>query len=336
MYEYANRLSEKGYVVYITYPLITKYMKYRWPYLIRLLISYIEGFHTDEWFSFNKSITRSYVKAVKDKYIRKSDIIITTWWSTASDVGQLSLDKGKKINLIQGYENWEGHEDLLHKSYNMKGVVNVVVASYLKDIVETYTDIPVTFIPNAIDNEKYNISNPIDKRDPYKICMMYSIQEIKGSGYGIEALKKLKNIHPELEVEFFGICPEPDNLPEWIKYYRNPDNLEDLYNRNSIFISNSLTEGMALTPMEAMFCGCACVLTDIKGHSEYAKNNETCILYEVGNIEQLYLTLSGFIQNNQKRIDIAKTGNVFIERFSWDNAVFEMDNLIKRLLKDDN
>ena len=332
MYEYANRLADLGYSIHITYPIETKYIPYRFPYWIRLALSYIEGFRTCEWFPFRKGITRSYVESVKEEYIRPADVIIATWWSTAYDVGLLSYEKGKKINLIQGYENWEGHEDLLHASYDMVGMTNVVVASYLKNIVQQYTEKPVLVIPNAIDTTEYKITCPIEKRNPYKVCMLYSIQEIKGSSYGIEALKLVKNTYPDLEVELFGICPKPEGLPDWITFYRNPSDLCDLYNRNSIFLSNSFTEGMALTPMEAMFCGCASVLTDIKGHSEYAIDNETVLLYEAGNASQLSDKIIDLLKDNEKRMRIADAGNRFVQQFSWDNAVSKMDKLIKDLI----
>lgn len=332
MYEYANRLVKLGYNVHITYPIMTKYMNYRFPYIIRLLLTYIEGFRTNRWFDFDSRITLSYVKEISDKYIKDSDVIISTWWSTSYDVGNLSPQKGKKINLIQGYENWEGHEDLLHTSYNMPNMVNVVVASYLKDIVKKYTKNEIILIPNAIDKKRFYISNYIEKRNPGTICMMYSIQDIKGSYYGLEAVKIVKQEYPELKVELFGICPEPEDLPDWIIFHRNPIDLPELYNRNAIFISNSFTEGMALTPMEAMFSGCACILTDILGHSEYGFDNLTALLYQVKNTEQLVDKIIYLLSDDQERVDLAKRGNEYIQKFSWDNAVVKMNEVIQQLI----
>ena len=334
MYEYANRLSRLGYSVHITYPIKTKYMEYRFPYIIRLLLTYIEGFRTSKWFDFDPKITMSYVKMVSDKYIKDSDVVISTWWSTSLDVGQLSKQKGKKINLIQGYENWIGHEDLLHASYDMKDTVDIVVASYLEKIVKQYTKNKVVLIPNAIDKKRFNIFNQIANRIPETVCMMYSIQEIKGSEYGIQALKIIKESYPKLQIEMFGVCPEPENLPDWILFHRNPSDLPDLYNRNSIFISNSLTEGMALTPMEAMFSGCASILTDIQGHAEYGIDNETALLFEAKNVDQLVEKISYLLKNNQARIDLAQKANEFIQRFSWDDAVMKMDDVIKQLISE--
>lgn len=333
MYEYANRLSDLGYRVHITYPLKTKYMEYRWPYAVRYLLSYIEGFRTSKWFDFRPNISMSYASEVNDRNIRDSDIVIATWWTTALEMGKLKERKGKKINFIQGYENWTGHEDELHESYNMEGVTNIVVATYLKEIVEKYTKNKTLLIPNAIDKEKYKVIKPIIERKPATVCMLYSIQEIKGSVYGLEAFSLVKDKYPELNVELFGICPEPENLPDWITFYREPKDLYSVYNRNAIFISNSLTEGMALTPMEAMFCGCAAVLTDIQGHAEYGRDNETALLYKAKDSKGLADKIINLIVDNDSRISLAERGNNFIQQFSWDIAVDKMDKIIKDLVR---
>ncbi|PXV60961.1 glycosyltransferase involved in cell wall biosynthesis [Dysgonomonas alginatilytica] len=333
MYEYANRLSDLGYDVHITYPLNTRYMEYRLPYIVRYLLTYIEGFRTSRWFDFRPKISMSYANSLKDQNVRDSDIIIATWWATALEMGALKNSKGKKINLIQGYENWTGHEDELHASYNMEGVTNIVVASYLKEIVEKYTENSTFLIPNAIDKDKYRVLESIEGRRSASICMLYSIQEIKGSIYGLEALVQVKEKYPELTVDLFGICPEPDNLPDWITFYRDPKDLCSIYNRNAIFISNSLTEGMALTPMEAMFCGCAAILTDIKGHEEYGKDNETALLYKAKDSNELANKIISLIVNNENRVSLAERGNSFIQQFSWDVAVDKMDKIVKNLVQ---
>jgi len=334
MYEYANRLADLGYSVHITYPIKTRFMKYRFPYFIRLIMSYIEGFRTYNWFQFNPNITRSYIKEVKNKYFSESDIILATWWSTAYDVGLLYEKKGKKINLIQGYEDWEGHVDLLHKSYNMKGITNVVVASYLEEIVKKYTSNRTVLIPNAIDTEVYKVKQSIEQRKAFRVCMLYSIQEIKGSHYGLKALNIVKQNYPELKVDLFGICHKPEHLPNWITYYRNHNDLTEIYNRNAIFISNSLTEGFGLVSVEALACGCALVCTDISGHREYAINEETALLVPVKNPEVMAEKVMFLIENNNYRIRLAKDGNSYVQNFSWDKAVKKMDNLIKELLQD--
>ena len=332
MYEYANRLAKMGYKVHLTFPIKTPYMKYRLPYFVRRILSELEGFNRDKWFVFHSSITMSYVPEVKDRYVLDADIVIATWWSTVLEMGKLNDKKGRKINLIQGFENWEGYEDLLYSSYNMKDTINIVVASYLKKIVALRTNNKIELIENGVDNTLYYIRKPIEERVPATVAMMYSKQEIKGSKYGLEALNKVKERIPELKVDLFGISSAPEGLPPWIKYYRDPNDLCDLYNRNAIFISNSFTEGFGLVSVESMFCGCALVCTNIEGHQEYAFDNETALLTEVADPEQMADRICYLIENNEYRLKLSQCGNSYVQRFSWENALEKMEDVIKNLL----
>ncbi len=304
-------------------------MKYRLPYPVRYILSKLEGFSRDKWFDFDPSITMSYVPEVKDKYITDADVVIATWWSTVLEMGKLRAAKGKKINLIQGFENWEGHEDLLYKSYNMDNTVNIVVARYLERIVRQQTDNRIELIENGVDNTVYHITREIDSRPAATVGMMYSTQEIKGSKYGLEALKLVKKEIPELQVQLFGISPCPEGLPQWMKYHRSPQNLREVYNSNAIFISNSFTEGFGLVSVEAMFCGCALICTDIEGHQEYAFEGETALLVKVGDARRMANNILFLINNNDYRISLARKGNEYVQRFRWENAVDKIEWVIK-------
>lgn len=332
MYEYANRLAKRGYRVHLTFPVKTAHMKYRLPYLVRRILSKLEGFNRDKWFEFDPAITMSYVPKVEDRYVEDADVVIATWWSTVLEMGTLSEKKGKKINLIQGFENWEGHEDLLFSSYDIKDTINIVVASYLMKIVSQHTTNRIELIENGIDSTIYRITKEINNRKPATVAMMYSKQEIKGSRYGLEALKIVKERIPELEVEMFGISPAPEFLPYWIKYYRDPDDLCRIYNRNAIFISNSFTEGFGLVSVESMFCGCALICTNIEGHQEYAFEGETALLTEVANFTQMADRICYLIENDEYRKALAQHGHDYVQRFSWDNAVEKMEKIIKSIL----
>lgn len=336
MYEYANRLSLLGYSVHVTYPIKTQFMKYRLPYWFRVLLSYIEGFKTNRWFKFNPDISMSYVPSVKDRYIIDADVVFVTWWATALEVGRLSKNKGLKINLIQGFENWTGREDMLYSSYNMPRTVNVVVASYLKEIVNKYTENRTEVVFNAVDNNLFYLTTPIQARSKYSLGMIYSDQEIKGSKYGLEALEIVKKKYPELNVVLFGVCPEPQGLPEWIKYYRNPSDLGKLHNQNAIFIANSLTEGFSLVSIEAMACGCALVCTDIPGHWEYALDKKTALLVPPKDSKAMAEKISYLIDHDKERIEMAERGYLFSQEFSWDISVKKMDKLLKEILNENS
>ena len=129
----------------------------------------------------------------------------------------------------------------------------------------------------------------------------------------------------------FGISPRPDKLPAWINYQRDPLNLREIYNRSAIFISNSFTEGFGLVSVEAMFCGCALICTDIEGHKEYAFEEKTALLVEPGNARQMADRIIHLVRNNDLRMQLAANGNEYVQRFRWENAVDKIVRVIEDL-----
>lgn len=328
-----NRLSLLGYHIQIFSPIDDKYLKYRLPIYFRRLIFFFSKNKKINWFSFNPEIKIKSIPFVSDRFLPKADIIISTWWSTSLAVGMLSKDRGAKINLVQGYEIWSEHRELVHASYNQRETTNIVVANYLKDIVAQYTDNPTIVINNAIDHSVYYIKNAAENRFAASVCMLYSSNEIKGSDYGIEVLGLVKEHYPSLLVTLFGVESRPLHLPEWINYVRNPDNLSDIYNQNAIFISNSLTEGMALTPLEAMACGCSLICTDIDGHKEYAIDGKTALLVDPKNVEKMVEKICFLIENSDFRTKLAENGSVFVKKYTWDESIKRMDEVIQNILQ---
>jgi glycosyltransferase involved in cell wall biosynthesis len=245
------------------------------------------------------------------------------------EVNKLSSKKGRKINLIQGYEIWTGHTELVHQSYSLDNVTNIVVSNYLMNLVHGMSgNIPVR-IPNPIDFSKFNIDILSKDRNPHSIMMMYSEDPIKGSEYGLKALEKVWREITDLKVILFGVYNPSVSFPEYITYHRSPGNLRALYNQSSVFLTPSLSEGWGLPSCEAMACGCALVCTNIDGHLDYAKDNDTALLVESRNIDDMAMKLLCLLKNSEYRIKIAERGNEFIQDFTWENSLELMENVLR-------
>ena len=70
---------------------------------------------------------------------------------------------GKKVYLIQGFENWVMSEDELYKTYQ-EGFTNIVVSSWLEKIVNNYSKNRAVLIKNPIDLNVYFPNTPIEKK----------------------------------------------------------------------------------------------------------------------------------------------------------------------------
>jgi glycosyltransferase involved in cell wall biosynthesis len=335
LFEYANKLADFGHEVTIYYPGFVNHVHTGNPILTYLKFIYRKVFEKNipDWFNLNKSITVKYVRKINDNAVDNGDIILSTWWALVFELEKLSTSKGIRFNLVQDIENWAGNSTKVKDSYCVASSNNVVIAKYLYHYLNEITGSYPYKISLAIDSTKYLIYNPITNRNPLSICMMYSTEPRKGSDIGLKALKIVKNARPNLEVNLFSIYDKPNDLPDWITYHYKNSKLEDIYNSSAIFLGPSVQEGCALPPMEAMYCGCAVVCSNIDGHKDYAFDNETAIFALSGNAEDMALKIENLLVNIPYREKIANQGNSFISTHTWHNSAKELERAFNTELK---
>lgn len=330
MYQYANELACKGYKITI-YHAIKKFEKKSFvPSYIKKVIYKLRGVEKPVWFNLHPSIVSKIVTEINDGNIDDADIVFSTWWSVAYLVNGLSASKGRKFNLIQGYEIWKGNKDLVHSSYRLE-IHHIVISKYLISLIEKISGRKPLYLPNAIDFEKFHIVVPPQERNRASICMLYSSDIIKGTSFGLKALMEVKELVPELVVELFSIFRDPGNLPAWISFRHKPNDLVGLYNRNAIFLSPSLTEGWALPPAEAMASGCAVICTDIGGHHDYAIDGQTALLVKPEDHNSIKSALLKVITNNSLRLGIANKGNAYLnENFNLKRSASMLEDYFEK------
>jgi glycosyltransferase involved in cell wall biosynthesis len=125
----------------------------------------------------------------------------------------------------------------------------------------------------------------------------------------------------------------PKELPDWFEYFENPnkETHNNIYNSASIYIVPALVEGFGLTVGEAMICGCAVIATRIDGYSVLCKDNETAMMCDAANSEDLARIIVGLISDRQLRIKIATEGHRNIGMYTWERSYSKMKSLIQNL-----
>jgi glycosyltransferase involved in cell wall biosynthesis len=327
MFQFANRLCARGHDVTIYYSIKRPFKKQRTPVWLRLAISKLRKGKVS-WFALDSSIRQEVVPEINDRHVRDADATMSTWWQMAYALNELSPLKGSKCNFIQDYELWTGQEDKVHQSYRLP-VKHVVIAKYLQDIVEKYNGTRPPLVNTPIDATSFTITKALKDRPAASVIMMYSEEPRKGSIYGLEALQLVKNDIPGLRVTLFSVYERPAVVPEWMEFYRRPDNLPQLYNEHSVFFSPSLGEGWGLPPAESMACGCAVVCTDIGGHRDYAVHDETALLVAAKDVKDMASGIKQMIGDNELRMKLADAGYTMIKKeFTWDNAVARLERIL--------
>lgn len=328
VYIYANEFVKKGNEVNLIYPATCKKGIRKIPGWIR---TYINKKNKSEWFVFETKVNRIYVPSLYEKYIPDAEYTIATAYETSLFLNKYSLSKGKKIYFIQDLEIWAGQQEKILDSWKFD-MCKIVISQYLMSVGKGEGIQNLHYIPNAINREKYRIIRDIDSRKNC-IVMMYSEAERKGSLYGIEAIKRIKEKKTDVEAILFGKFPRPVNLPAWIQYFENPEQdflVKEIYNRAKIFICSSIYEGWGLPAMEAMACGAAVVTTDCGGVRDFAIPDITAKVCRIQDVEALEQAVIQILEDKVLLHNLVEKAQQELLRFDWNRNVDTFLEIIQR------
>jgi len=338
-FELANRLQDRGHTVSVVYPLIPMRHGTNWYNLrglihrtMRVITNFKQGRRV-EWFDLKVNLMR--VPTLAERYIPKGDIVVAIWWETAYFIAKYNKNKGEKFYFIRHYETWGGPEDAVNKTYTLP-LYKVVTSIWLKTLIEKKFNV-LTFgpIPNGINFDLfYKTRNGFKCHNPKRIGMVYSRRKWKGMDDGLKAFYTAKKKHPDIKLVLFGE-PKGEEVGEDIEFHRFPskDKLRELYNSLDIFIFPSHHEGFGNPPMEAMACGVACLATRVGAVPDYIISGRTglvCLPHASNKIAECLVYLLG---NEEERKEMAKAGHKYIQRFSWDKSVNQLEEVFTQVLK---
>ncbi len=334
VFEYANRFVARGYIVSIVFDCsggATHHQEL--PDFFKKICYKFLVWYYPKWFALNPKVRKicTYT-GINDQELPDADFVFATAVNTSVDVANLSINKGKKLYFIQGFENWGSWTaDAVKETYRL-GMKNIVIAKWLERIVHD-SGADCVLIPNGIDFNVFNIDIPIASRNGHTISMLYHEQVDKGSVYGITALIKLKKRYPDLQATLFGVPKRPNNLPAWIQYIQSAtqSQLRQIYNQSKIYLCPSLKEGFGLTGAEAMACGCAYVASDYGGVHEYATDERNVLLSSPKDVEGLVDHVSYLFDYDEIRIHLAQQGYEDIQTLDWNKSIDQMERLILNL-----
>ncbi len=325
VYVYANRFAERGHTVYLVHPLdLTNSHGWLWRYYFKLKKK-IGTLIRRKWFTLHFRVKFRIVPTLEEKYIPNADKIIATDWVPANWIDGYGPEKGEKKYFIQV---WLKDMPEVDKAWKLK-LTKIVCSEWLRAKAEEFGEKAIV-VPNAVDSRIYRVVNPIEQRNPFSLGMLYHTASFKGFGDGFKAIKIVKERHPKVLLKLFGVFPKPGNMPDWVEYLRNPsrEELVRLYNSISIFVNSSLTESWGLPPAEAMACGCAIAATNNQGIQEYAEHGKTALISPIQSPEELAANIITLIENDQKRIEMAKTAKTRIQQYDWDDAVIKFERAL--------
>jgi L-malate glycosyltransferase len=339
VYEYANRLVDRGHSVTVVHPRRLAFpppekftMRQR---LRRIKLAVRESLRRPQlyWHSMDTRVNLEYVPRSSEKYLPEADVVFATAWHTVKSVLALSPRKGRKCYLIQGYETFLGPRELVEDTWRAP-LHKVVIAKWLAGLAKELRAGPVTCIPNAVNHEQYRLTAPLEGRPP-RVAMAISPVPVKASRDGVQALEIVKKSRPELQVILFGAATRPEYLPDWMVYLQNPAQesiVRNVYNQSRIYVSPSLSEGFPLPPAEAACCGCAIAATDIGGMKDYVEHGVSGLLSPPADPQALAKNILKLISDEPMRIHLANAARRRVQQFTWSQSTDRMESFLHRIL----
>jgi glycosyltransferase involved in cell wall biosynthesis len=333
VYEYANRLQDRGHRVTVVHPRSVERQKgaawllknwFWWPNQVRRRDGTLVP-----WFPMHRDVKLRMVPDLRSAFVPRGDAIIATAYQTAEWLNTYSPAHGRKYYLIQHYETWAGSNARVNATWRMP-LRKLVIARWLVDVAcELGVVDDVDYVPNGLDLGRFRIFRPIDSR-PRRIGMLHHSYPWKGTAIGQAALERVRQAAPDVDVVYFGVMPRPDDVPEWVTYICNPhpEQLAELYNSCAIFLSASWTEGWGLPPAEAMACGCAVVSADNGGIRDYAIHDRTALLAPPKDPQALAESIMRLLNDDSLRRTLAHAGHEQVQVFTWDAAVTRLENAL--------
>ena len=324
VYEYANRLSHRGHTVSVVHPgrlVINPTTLDHVKNAVRYLLRKMDGRYTPEtWLKVDPKVRLLCVPSLSERFIPDGDVVIATGWQTAEWVSQYSDSKGRRLYYIQHLETWNGPQERVYATWNAP-LQKIVPSKWLLEIARGLGENAI-YIPYGLDVEAFQRVTPSAERPPNQLMMLYHKAKWKGCEDGLKALSLVREKEPNTRAILFGVPARPEALPGWIEYHQAPSPrlLRELYNRASIFVAPSWTEGWGLTGCEALLCGAALVATDIDGHREFAFHGRTALTSPAKSPSDLAENILRLIRDPELRIRLAQNGCDFVRQLTWERA----------------
>jgi len=338
VYEWANGLVARGHQVAVVHP---RYLAssplppppnlYRWARRRGWQLRHWLLRPSLDWQPVDRRVKLLYVADFAPRHIPDGDAVFATGWQTAEDTAQLPASKGVKFYLIQSYETWGGPEQQVRRTW-MLPLNKVVIARWLQEKASKFGE-TATLINCGVNLHSFRLINPIENRDPFSVAMMYHTISLKGSLDGLEALTRVRRLHPRLRVTLFGTPRRNAGIPSWVTYVQNPkpEQLVAIYNAASIFVQPSWTEGWPLPGSESMACGCALATTACGGAVDYTEHEVSGLVSPPKDPEQLAENILRLVDDSHLRIGVAREGHRRIQEYTWDRAADLLEEHIRKV-----
>ena len=197
---------------------------------------------------------------------------------------------------------------------------------------------PGVFPAREIDKSSIKEADNLLKNKNPRLITVSRFDKRKNHEKIIMALRNLKQIYPNIIYTCVGYGEEEENIKKLTTELELNDNVvflknisQDLKNalvsKSNLFVMPSIiyktsVEGFGIAYVEAAQYGIPSIGGKDGGASDAIKNNETGIICDGNNLEEIYSSID-LILKNRSYLEMGKKAKEYSAKFEWDNIVKE-------------
>jgi glycosyltransferase involved in cell wall biosynthesis len=107
-----------------------------------------------------------------------------------------------------------------------------------------------------------------------------------------------------------------------------PTQVREIFNKCSVFIMPSNTEGLNLTPIESTLCGCPAVICD-GAIDDVFFDGQTCLVAEKNSFSDVFEKSKELLSNSTYSVVFKNNIESLLTRFTWESTIFNIEKLMR-------
>jgi len=269
----------------------------------------------------NKDGEVEVISNVTSQVDAKIDMMVASLWATLEYVRKYPKVK-EKAYLVQNFETdfmkFGDYSKLIANStYSYDDVKYITISKWCQNWLEEKFERKVEYIPNGIDLEAF----PYKQRkinDKVKILVEGNSDDYyKNVDESFKIIEKLDK--SKYEIHFLSYQGKPKKWYYVDKFmHKVPhDEVYKVYQEADILIKSSILESFSYPPLEMMATGGVAVVVPNEGNIEYLKDNENCLFYSQGNIDEAIKKIESIVNDKELREKLIKNGQNTAKEREW-------------------
>lgn len=261
------------------------------------------------------------VSAAKHDIVAKFDAQVATLFTTLKYVKK-SPNVARKMYLVQNFETDFNEYGVPVKreanaTYAERDVEYLTISKWCRDWLENDFGQKVKYAPNGIDTDRFEYrKRKMDGR--IKILIEGNSDDYyKNVDESFRVVERLDS--EKYEIVYLSYQGGPKKWYRVDKFYhRVPhDEVGKIYGECDILLKTSILESFSYPPLEMMATGGYVVAVPNAGNQEYLKDEENCLFYPQGEIDEAVKQIERLVGDASLRDTLATNAKKVVSERDW-------------------